>query len=89
MVGQRDSLAGQGVVLSLTNTSDDYLHQVAVTIVTEDGDTKDAVIETIGPHETETVGWLRLDGWPIPSGAQVEIRARDYRLAVKYKTKAD
>ncbi len=85
-VGQRDSLAGQGVVLTLTNTSDRYLHEVTVTITPPDGDERSAVIETLGPHASESVGWLRLEGWPIPAGAEVEVRALDYRGAVRHQT---
>lgn len=85
-VGHDTSLVGNGIVLTLTNTSDEHLHEIAVEIEAPDGETKRVVFPTLEPHESTRLGWLRLDGWPIPEGAKVKIRVRDYVLPVRHAT---
>ncbi len=80
-VGRRDSQLGQGIVLSVTNTSGDYLHEVKVEIRSPEGETKEHLIPTLQPHESMNVGWLKLDGWKIPEGSEVTVRVKDYYLA--------
>ena len=78
-LGQRESMVGQGIVLSVTNTSDEHLHEVTVTIESPSGEIKTYSIPTLRPHETENVGWLKLDGWPIPEGSEVTVSCKGYR----------
>ena len=77
-VGKKESLVGQGLVLSVTNTSDEHLHEVLVKIVSPAGETKELAIPTLSPHESFNIGWLKLDGWPIPSGSEVTVSAKGY-----------
>ena len=81
-LGKKESLVGQGMVVSLTNTSDDYLHEVVVDIVSPAGEAKQLAIPTLEPHETVNVGWLKLDGWPIPEGSKVSVSCKGYVLSV-------
>ena len=80
-VGQRESLVGQGIVLAVTNTSGDYLHEVTVTITSPGGEVKTYSTPTLEPHETLSVGWLKLGGWPIPSGSKVSVACKGFLMA--------
>lgn len=77
-IGQRESMIGQGKVLTVTNTSDEYLHEIAVTVEAPDGVVKTYSAATLEPHESISVGWLKLDGWPIPEGAEVTVSCKGY-----------
>lgn len=80
-VGQRESLVGQGIVLAVTNTSGDFLHEVTVTIESPGGEVKTYSTPTLEPHETLSVGWLKLEGWPIPSGSKVSVACKGFLMA--------
>lgn len=77
-IGQRESLVGQGKVLTITNTSDKFLHEVTVRVEGPDGETRAFSAPTLEPHESLSVGWLKLDGWPIPDGAEVTVSCKGY-----------
>jgi hypothetical protein len=77
-VGSRQSLAGQGVVLAVTNTSDQPLHEVTVRVTSPGGEVKTWSTPTLSAHESVNVGWLKLDGWPIPEGSEVHVSCKDY-----------
>ncbi len=81
-IGKKESAVGQGIVISLTNTSDEHLHDVIVSIESPEGETKQFVIPTLGPHESVNVGWLKLEGWPIPPGSEVSVTAKGFQMAV-------
>ncbi len=81
-IGQKESTVGQGIVISLTNTSDKHLHEVVVDIESPDGEAKQFVIPTLTPHESFNLGWMKLDGWPIPKGSRVKVSAKDFAMAV-------
>lgn len=81
-LGKKNSLVGQGEVVTLTNTSDDYLHEVRVSIEAPSGESRELTLPTLEPHETESVGWLKLDGWPVPVGAKVKVTCEGYVLPV-------
>lgn len=80
-VGQRESLVGQGIVLAVTNTSGDFLHEVTVTIESPDGEAKTFSTPTLEPHETLSVGWLKLEGWPIPPGSKVSVSCKGFLMS--------
>ena len=80
-VSQRDSVVGQGIVIGVTNTSDDYLHEVVVEITSPAGETRQFAMATLNPHESVNVGWLKLDGWPIPEGSEVSVSAKGFMMA--------
>ena len=84
-IGQRDSVVGQGIVITVTNTSDDYLHEVALDIASPTGETKQYSIPTLNPHESINVGWLKLDGWQIPEGSEVTVTCKDYGSSGPWK----
>ena len=77
-IGQRESRVGQGLVVSVTNTSDEFLNRVVVTIESPEGERKELALPTLGPRESINVGWLKLDGWPIPPGAKVTVAAEGF-----------
>lgn len=77
-IGQRESIVGQGKVIAITNTSDKFLHEVLVTIESPDGEVKTFSTATLEPHESLSVGWLKLEGWPIPDGAEVSVGCKGY-----------
>jgi len=79
-VSYRDSIAGQGIVLAVTNTSAEFLHEVTVTIKSPGGEVKTYFIPTLEPHESVNVGWLKLDGWPVPEGSEVTVSCKGYAL---------
>ncbi len=81
-IGKKESAVGQGIVISLTNTSDEHLHDVIVSIKSPEGETKQYVMPTLGPHESVNVGWLKLEGWPIPPGSEVSVTAKGFQMAV-------
>ena len=80
-IGKKDSLLGQGAVIVITNTSDEHLHDVTVEIESPSGEVRRYVEPTLDPHDSMTVGWLKLEGWPIPEGAEVTVSCKDYPLS--------
>ncbi len=84
-IGKKESAVGQGIVVSITNTSDEHLHDVIVSITSPAGENKQYVEATLSPHESVNVGWLKLDGWPIPVGSEVAVTAKGYQMAVSAK----
>ncbi len=77
-VGQRESAVGQGIVIIVTNTSEEHLHDVKLTIKSPAGEVKTFSTPTLEPHESLNVGWLKLEGWPIPKGSEVTVSCKDY-----------
>lgn len=84
-IGKKESLVGQGIVISLTNTSDEHLHDVVVDVTSPQGESKQLTLPTLGPHESVNIGWLKLDGWPIPEGSDVSVSSKGYQMAAKAK----
>lgn len=83
-LGQKDSMANQGKVLTITNTSEKHLHEVVVQITGPEGEAKTFSVPTLNPHETLNVGWMKLEGWPIPPGAKVEVSCKDFLTPAGY-----
>ncbi len=81
-LGKKESAVGQGIVISVTNTSDEHLHDVIVSITSPAGEAKQFTMATLTPHESVNVGWLKLEGWPIPPGSEVAVTAKGYQMAV-------
>ncbi len=82
-IGKKESLVGQGIVITLTNTSDKHLHDVVMDIVSPAGEARQLTMPTLNPHESTSVGWLKLDGWPIPEGSKVSVSCKGYAMAVR------
>ncbi len=80
-IGKKESLVGQGIVVTVTNTSDKHLHDLVVEVESPQGETKQFTMPTLEPHEAVNVGWLKLDGWPIPEGSKVSVSAKGYAMA--------
>lgn len=74
----RESLAGQGLVVIVTNTSDEFLHDVTVTIKSPDNEVKKHFEATLEPHDSINVGWLKLEAWPIPEGSTVTVSCKGF-----------
>jgi hypothetical protein len=77
-VSQRESAVGQGQVVEITNTSDKFLYELRVQILSPEGETKEYFTASLKPHGKLSVGWLKLDGWPIPQGSTVTVGAKGY-----------
>ncbi len=84
-IGKKESAVGQGMVISVTNTSDDHLHDVIVDIKSPAGETRQFTMASLTPHETVNVGWLKLEGWPIPQGSEVSVTCKGFAMAVSAK----
>ncbi len=84
-IGKKESAVGQGIVVIITNTSEEHLHDVIVNITGPAGETKQLTIATLSPHQSVNVGWLKLDGWPIPQGSEVSVTCKGYQMAVSGK----
>ncbi len=67
-IGKKESMVGQGMVITVTNSSEEHLHDLLVDITSPAGESKQLTIPTLTPHESVNIGWLKLDGWPIPAG---------------------
>ncbi len=81
-IGKKESAVGQGMVISVTNTSEEHLHDVIVDIKSPAGESKQFTMATLAPHESVNVGWLKLDGWPIPEGSEVSVTCKGFAMAV-------
>ena len=80
-IGKKESMVGQGIVVTVTNASDKHLHDVVVSIESPEGETKQLTMASLEPHESANIGWLKLDGWPIPEGSKVSVSAKGYAMA--------
>lgn len=77
----RESLVGQGWVAEVTNTSGDFLQEIRVRIESPEGETREYFAATLNPRETLSVGWLKLEGWPVPEGSTVTVKAKGFLLS--------
>ncbi len=78
----RESAVGQGWVLTVTNTSgEDFLRDVVVEITAPSGEVKKYFAATLNPNESVNIGWLKLEGWPIPEGSEVKVSCEGYVTA--------
>lgn len=83
-IGQRESKMGQGIIVLVTNTSEKPLQAVRIRIEgPEGGESKEHFEPTLAPRQVLEVGWLKLDGWPIPPGAKVEVTVDGYAMGAK------
>ncbi len=78
-VSARESAVGQGLVITVTNTSEEeFLHDVIVEITAPSGEVKKHFADTIQPGDSINVGWLKLEGWPIPEGSAVTVTCEGF-----------
>lgn len=77
----RESRVGQGWVAEVTNTSEEFLHELRIRIQAPGGEAREYFEASLEPYETLSVGWLKLEGWPIPEGSRVTVKAKGYLLA--------
>lgn len=82
-IGQRESKLGQGIIVLVTNTSDQTLNNVRIRVEGPDGSAHEYFEVTVAAKQVLEVGWLKLDGWPVPPGAKVEVSADGYSMTVK------
>jgi hypothetical protein len=81
----RESKVGAGMVLMITNTSDEPLHQITVSASNDDAkrELKEVVVATtLKPHATIEVGWMELD-WAFQPGELVRVGAKGYMAYVR------
>ncbi len=79
-VTYRDSLVGAGKVLQITNHGERELKALRVKVETPAGEEKEHIVESLAAGESIEVGWLKLEGFEIPPGAEVSIRCDGYPL---------
>jgi hypothetical protein len=82
-VAWRNSRLGEGLVLIVTNESDQHLHGVTITMRAPDGQETRRIISTIAPHATMEIGWMELSPWVIVSGETATFNHPDFK-AVYY-----
>ena len=80
-VSMRESLVGQGIVLQVTNTSDAVVHELRVHIESPSGEVREYFHPALAAKESVNVGWLKLEGWPIPAGSKATVKAKGFPLA--------
>lgn len=75
----RPSLVGAGYVLVITNTSDEFLHEVSVRAKAPNGsELKSKIVAvTLKPHSSVEVGWMEL-GMQFDPGDKVYVGAKGY-----------
>ena len=87
LVSQRPSVMGMGIVLTITNASDETLHQVTVgaTNHEKNEELKDVIVAvTLKPHESIHVGWMELNlNWAFVPGEDVRVGAAGYSSYVR------
>ena len=81
----RESAVEQGMVITVTNTSEEFLHDVTIAITAPSGEVKKHFLATLKPHESENVGWLKLEGWPIPEGSDVSVSSKGFLRPISWK----
>lgn len=77
----RESLVGAGKIVQITNTSNEALTALEVSLEAPDGETRDFRQETLEGYGTFEIGWKKLGGWQIPLGTGVRVRAEGFALA--------
>jgi hypothetical protein len=80
-VAERESVVGQGMVFEVRNTSDTVLRELRVRIEAPSGEVREYFTPALAAKESVNVGWLKLEGWPIPAGSEVTVKAKGYPLA--------
>ncbi len=81
-VAGRESAVGQGLVITVTNTSgEDFLRDVTVEIKAPSGEIRKYFAATLHPDDSVNIGWLKLEGWPIPEGSEVRVSCEGYATA--------
>jgi len=77
-VHSRDSLIGAGRIIQVSNTSNQALSKIEVQIESPAGEERRFTHDTLEGFETLEIGWKRLGGWEIPTGADVTVRCEGY-----------
>jgi hypothetical protein len=78
----KDSMLGKGKVIVVTNISDDYIHECAITVNQQSSET--ITIPTLKPHESKNIGWLEL-GYELRVGDQIAINCKKYVSSFIFK----
>jgi hypothetical protein len=73
----RDSAAGNGKVLRITNTSNGPIHQVRVSLSNRQDHYERVIADTIQPHDTVEFVWTE-SGFKWEKGTLIEFRASGY-----------
>jgi hypothetical protein len=76
-VSVRHSIAGNGKVLRITNTSNGPIHQVRLSVPNRQDHYERVVADTIQPHDTIEFVWMESD-FALEKGMLIELRASGY-----------
>lgn len=74
-IGFRESLLGAGYIVQVRNLSNEPLRRLEVRLVAPSGEERRYAAARLAGYQTLEVGWKKLDGWRIPPGVSVEVRA--------------
>lgn len=77
----RESMVGAGKIVQIQNTSDQPLTDLVVTLTSPDGDSRTFNHSNLAGFERLEIGWKKLGGWEIPTGAEVRVEGEGYLLA--------
>lgn len=83
-VEQRVSNVGQGLVFEITNQQAEPLQEIRVKVTSPSGEVREHFEPSLGPGEMLSVGWLKLDGWPIPEGSSIEVSAKGFVIPASH-----
>jgi hypothetical protein len=73
----RDTTAGKGKVLRITNTSNRPIHQVRLSVSNRQDHYERVIADTIRPHDTIEFRWTE-SGVALEKGMLIELRASGY-----------
>jgi hypothetical protein len=73
----RVSMAGNGKVLRVTNTSSRPIHRVRLSVPNRQDHYERVIADTIQPHDTIEFRWME-SGFALEKGMQIELRASGY-----------
>jgi hypothetical protein len=73
----RHAMVGNGKVLRITNTSNEPIHQVRLSLANRQDHYERVIADTIQPHDTIEFAWQE-SGFALEKGMRIELRASGY-----------
>ena len=76
-------MIGAGKIVQISNTSNEPLSTVEIQIEAPTGEERRFTQDTLEEFATLEIGWKKLGGWEIPTGAEVTVRCEGFLGSVK------